>query len=83
MATPELGIDRRLRQELDQIGQEFLVEILGREINRNPGNVPALADLAHVLTRLGRVEDGLAVDRRLVDLEPSWCLTTVPFGTSS
>ena len=71
MATPELGIDRRLRQELDRLGQEFLADILGQETTRNPANVPALADLAHVLTRLGRLEDGLAVDRRLVDLEPT------------
>jgi Flp pilus assembly protein TadD len=65
-----LGIDRRLRGELDRLGQEFLADILGREVERHPRNLSALADLAHVLTRLGRLEDGLAIDRRLVRLEP-------------
>jgi Flp pilus assembly protein TadD len=70
MSSPELGLDRRLREQLDQAGQEFLAEILGRETSRNPDNIHALADLAMVLTRLGRHEDGLAVDLRLVNLEP-------------
>lgn len=70
MSSPELSLDRRLREQLDQTGQEFLAEILGRETSRNPDNVHALADLALVLTRLGRHEDGLAVDQRLVILEP-------------
>ena len=66
----QLGLDRRLRAELEQLGQEFLADILGREAERRPENLAALADLAHVLTRLGRLEEGLVIDRRLVRLEP-------------
>jgi Flp pilus assembly protein TadD len=67
---PPLGIDRSLRAKLDRLGEEFLADFLGREVERHPYNAGALADLAHVLTRLGRLEDGLAIDRRLVRLEP-------------
>jgi Flp pilus assembly protein TadD len=65
-----LGVDRRLRAKLERLGEEFLADFLGREVERHPNNVAALADLAHVLTRLGRLEEGLATDRRLVRLEP-------------
>ena len=67
---PPLGIDRGLRAKLDRLGEEFLADFLGREVERHPSNAMALADLAHVLTRLGRLEDGLAIDRRLLRLEP-------------
>lgn len=67
---PQLGIDRQLREALDAVGREFLADILTRETERHPDNVAALADLAHVLTRLGRLEEGLLVDRRLVRLDP-------------
>jgi Flp pilus assembly protein TadD len=66
-----LGIDRRLRKQLDTLGDEFLAEILGRETERHPQNFEALTDLAHCLTRLGRLQEGLAVDRRLVELAPA------------
>jgi len=69
-ARSQLGVDRRLRAELDRLGEEFLADFLGREVERHPWNAPALADLAHVLTRLGRLEEGLAIDLRLVRLEP-------------
>ena len=65
-----LRLDHPLRDRLDRLGKEFLADILGREAGRRPRNVPALAELAHVLTRLGRIEDGLRIDRRLVELEP-------------
>lgn len=60
----------RVRDKLDALGQEFLATILGAEIGRHPTNVEALADLAQALTRLGRLEEGLSADRRLVRLAP-------------
>lgn len=71
MSHDPLRLDRGLRGRLDRLGKEFLADILARETGRRPRNVPALAELAHVLTRLGRFEDGLRIDRRLVELEPN------------
>lgn len=59
-----------LRQRLDLLGQEFLAEFLGLEVDRRPDNVDALAELGNVLTRLGRLEEGLDVDQRLARLAP-------------
>lgn len=70
MSRDPLGLDRPLRERMDRLGQEFLARILGTETTRHPDNVEALADLGHVLTQLGRVEEGLAADRRLVELQP-------------
>jgi len=57
-------------EQLDRIGQEFLAEFLGRATRLHPANVAALAELAGTLTRLGRLEEGLAADERLVLLVP-------------
>jgi Flp pilus assembly protein TadD len=51
-------------------GLEFLAEFLEIARRHRPENVEALAELGHVYTRLGRYEDGLAVDRLLVGLVP-------------
>ncbi len=58
------------RERLEPLGYEFLAEILTRATERDSSNVTALAELAHVLTRSGRLEEGLAVDYRLVRLVP-------------
>jgi adenylate cyclase len=65
-----LGVDRRLRERLEHVGQEFLARILRSETEIHPANLEALAGLAHCLTALGRLEEGLVVDRRLVALSP-------------
>jgi len=59
-----------LEDRLDHLGQEFLVEFLGRALSRRPDNLPVLSELATLLTRLGRLEEGLAADQRLVQLAP-------------
>jgi adenylate cyclase len=59
-----------LRARLDRIGQEFLAEFYGREVARHPDNLAALTELADLLTRLGRLEEGLSADERLVALAP-------------
>jgi Flp pilus assembly protein TadD len=63
-------LPRPLRKRIDRIGQEFLAEFLARATRRHPTNVEALAELAGVLTQLGRLEEGLAADAQLVDLVP-------------
>ena len=56
--------------ELDRLGQEFLAGFYGRQVERHPDDVEALVELGNLLTQLGRLEEGLAIDQRLVALAP-------------
>lgn len=56
-------------RELQHIGDEFLVAVLREETDRRD-NLAAMFELGAVLTRLGRHQEGLEIDRRLVSLEP-------------
>ncbi|MEM9383005.1 MAG: hypothetical protein AAGB93_23855 [Planctomycetota bacterium] len=56
---------------VDRIGEEFLASIYAAEMERRPDNVAALAELGHVYTRLGRYQDGLEVDVKLVGFAPT------------
>ncbi len=64
------SLPAELEERLDNLGQEFLVEFLGRALTRHPDNFEALSELATLLTRLGRLEEGLCADQRLVQLAP-------------
>ncbi len=55
---------------LERLGLEFLADFLGRARRHRPEDVEVLAELATTLTRLGRHEEGLSLDRRLVELLP-------------
>jgi len=66
----ELLVPKPLSAELDRLGLEFLVEILGVELVRRPANDDARSDLGHLLTRLGRHAEALLVDRELVRRAP-------------
>jgi tetratricopeptide (TPR) repeat protein len=55
----------------DRLGLEFLADFLGRAQRHRPDNLEALAELGAVYTRLGRYREGLAIDRRLVALDPA------------
>lgn len=57
-------------ERADREGLEFEARYYGAVVGRAPTNTVALAELGHVLTRLERFEEGLAVDRRLVELVP-------------
>ncbi|QDU67166.1 TPR end-of-group domain-containing protein [Engelhardtia mirabilis] len=61
-----------LRERLDAYGDEFVADFLGRYVDRapDPDNVEVLIELGHLLTKLGRYEQGLVVDQRLADLLP-------------
>jgi Flp pilus assembly protein TadD len=59
-----------LEERLQRLGHEFLADFLGRSLARHPDNFEALTELANLLTRLGRLEEGLAADQRLVHLAP-------------
>ena len=56
---------------LDALGLEFLTEIFEVEVARHPENLAALGELGHLYTKLGKHAQGLAVDRRLVEMRPS------------
>lgn len=70
MSQEELVVPTPLAAELDRLGLEFLAGILTVELGRRPENLDARTDLGHLLTRLGRNEEALAVDRELVRLTP-------------
>lgn len=54
----------------ERIGLEFLADFLARAARHRPDDVEVLAELASTLTRLGRYQEGLGLDRRLVELLP-------------
>ena len=64
-ATPDRSPD-----SAEQAGFEFMAEFLEVALRHRPDNVEALAELGHVYTRLGRLDEGLEVDRLLVSLVP-------------
>jgi len=66
----EIQLPSDLTERLEHAGLEFLVEILEVEVAAHPENADALGELGHVYTRLGRLQDGLRVDRQLVGLLP-------------
>jgi Flp pilus assembly protein TadD len=55
---------------IDRLGLEFLAEFYEAALARRPGDLDALADLANVYTQLGRIADGLRLDRELVLRQP-------------
>ena len=54
-----------LRERLERAGTEFLAGFFETELRQKPENLAALIELGHLYTRLGRVREGLAVDREL------------------
>ena len=57
-------------ETLEHKGLEFLARFLGAALEGQPRNLVVLGELANVLTQLGRYEEGLAMDRRLVTEAP-------------
>lgn len=60
----------RFLERASRAGLEFEARFYGAVVRRSPSNAEALAELGHALTRLERFEEGLEVDRRLVQLVP-------------
>lgn len=69
-ASGALSLPPELQERLEHLGLEFLADFLGRASARHPARLETLAELATTLTRLGRLEEGLAADQRLVRLVP-------------
>ena len=58
------------RAAIERLGLEFLADFYTAALARRPGDLDALADLANVYTQLGRIADGLRLDRELVRRQP-------------
>ena len=56
--------------ELELAGMRFQIGIYEEALETDPDDTEALRFLANAYTVVGRVEDGLRTDRRLVDLLP-------------
>ena len=54
-----------LQARVERAGAEFLAGFFETEMRQNPANLGALVELGHLYTRLGRVREGLDVDREL------------------
>jgi Flp pilus assembly protein TadD len=61
--APELG--PALQRRVERAGAEFLAGFFETELRQKPENLAALVELGHLYTRLGRVREGLSVDREL------------------
>ncbi|MCK6446960.1 MAG: hypothetical protein L6Q99_11255 [Planctomycetes bacterium] len=59
-----------LRVALDDAALAFESEFYATALRHRPDNLAALAELATAYTRLGRLTEGLALDRRLAELDP-------------
>jgi len=57
-------------EPLEQAGLRFQISIYEEALREDADDTEALAFLAHAYTLVGRVQDGLATDRRLVELLP-------------
>ena len=62
--------DADLDRRLERMGLEFLVDFHEIALRHRPDDPELLSELGQNYTRLGRYEEGLAVDRRLVELVP-------------
>lgn len=73
-----------MKDEAKEIGHADLVEMdfLEKVMKRVPSDVDVLEALGDLYTRVGRYEDGLAVDRKLVELEPGDMTIWYNYGCS-
>ncbi len=62
--------NKAFRERAGRAGLEFEARFYGAVVERSPSNTEALAELGHILTRLERFQEGLEIDRRLVQLVP-------------
>ena len=58
--------DEALQRRLGRVGLEFQVQFHETALKHRPDDLALMAELGHAYTRLGRFEEGLAIDRRLV-----------------
>jgi Flp pilus assembly protein TadD len=67
---PRILMSRKARRELTDLGRRFQISVYQAHLEQRPDDADVIEALGHVLTRAGRHEEGLAADRRLVELRP-------------
>lgn len=63
-------IKKKTPPELVELGRRFQISVYEAHLSALPDDAEVLEALGHVLTRAGRVREGLAADIRLVELRP-------------
>ena len=63
-------MSRKVNRELADLGRRFQIGVYEAHLAVEPDDAEVLEALGHVLTRAGRHREGLAADRRLVELKP-------------
>lgn len=66
----KIELDAETERYTEKIGEEFLASIYRAATVRHPEDIGVLSELGHVYTRLGRYQDGLEVDHKLVAFAP-------------
>jgi Flp pilus assembly protein TadD len=61
---------RKIPKELAELGRQFQISVYEAHLSTKPDDADVLESLGHLLTRSGRLSEGLAADRRLVELRP-------------
>ena len=66
----EIELDSSTERGITRIGEEFLASIYHAATIRRPDDISVLSELGHIYTRLGRYQDGLEIDHKLVAFAP-------------
>ena len=67
----QLELPDDLREQVEAMGLDFLARFLEVAVERRPEWTEALAELGHVYSQQGRLDEGLRVDRELVRIFPA------------
>jgi Flp pilus assembly protein TadD len=60
----------KIPKALANLGRQFQISVYEEYLASTPDDADVLESLGHLLTRSGRLKEGLAADRRLVELRP-------------
>jgi Flp pilus assembly protein TadD len=61
---------RKIARELADLGRRFQISVYEEHLQTSPDDAEVLEALGHLLTKSGRLREGLAADQRLVELRP-------------
>lgn len=57
-------------KDLIDLGRRFQISVYEEHLRTTPDDADVIESLGHLLTRSGRLREGLAADQRLVELRP-------------
>jgi Flp pilus assembly protein TadD len=69
-AAPMTHRPRKDSRQLADLGARFQISVYEDHLSTRPDDADVLEALGHVLTKSGRHREGLAADRKLVELRP-------------